>query len=347
MKKAIIAILAALLCAIVVFAFSKYVLPVIMPFILAAIAASLLRAPISFFEKRLKLPKRLSALIVTLAFLLLLSALIFGAFALVFRQGGALVLCIGDDIASLIRAVTMMAEDIGDVLLRFGIEFDGAVPRIITEALERAALDITSSFTSFATKRASAVPSLMMFLIVFIISCFYFCADNEKITSTILTLLPKRVRRLAATAKKEFDAAVKKYITSYLLIFFLTFGELFLGFTLIGVGYAPLLSVITAVIDILPVFGTGTVIIPLAIARALLGDMKMCFSLMILYAVITIIRQIAEPRIIGGGMGLHPALSLFLMYVGLKIFGIIGMISFPIAFAISKNTVLRYKEESA
>ena len=345
-KKAILIMAFAILSVFSIFAVSKYVLPVVMPFVAAMLVSSMLGRPILFAERKMKMPRGAAAVIIVILFFSAALAIILGVFVVFLRQGKALIARVCDDIGAVSLAISNIIAEIGEIFSKFGFEYDGALPRLFNEALKNAALQLTSLMTGFAARRATAIPSSLLFLIVLMISTVYFCADGGRIRSLMLKMLPKRSVGFLTTLKKEFDVAVKKYLISYLLIFFLTFGELFLGFTLIGVRYALLLSVITAIIDILPVFGTGTVIIPLAIARALLGDTKTCIYLILMYAFITIVRQIVEPRIVGDGIGLHPAAALFSMYVGLKLLGILGMISFPIAFAIVKNTIVSYKSEA-
>ena len=111
----------------------------------------------------------------------------------------------------------------------------------------------------------------------------------------------------------------------------LTFAEIFIGLSILKVKYAFLIALGVAVIDILPVFGTGIVLIPWAICAWLLQDMRLGLGLVVLYGVVTIVRQIAEPHVIGTSIGLHPAAALFSSYVGLKLFGFLGMILGPAA----------------
>ena len=129
-----------------------------------------------------------------------------------------------------------------------------------------------------------------------------------------------------------------KYLRSYSLIFLLTFGELFLGFSVIGIDGAVVFAALVALVDILPVLGAGAVLVPWAIIEFILGNTALGVSLAVLQVIIAIVRQIVEPRIVGRGIGLHPVVSLMSMYVGLRVFGILGMIGAPLFFVIVKNT---------
>jgi predicted PurR-regulated permease PerM len=109
----------------------------------------------------------------------------------------------------------------------------------------------------------------------------------------------------------------------------LTFTECFIGLSLIGIRYALVLAILIAVVDILPVLGSGTVLIPWGVASLLLGHARTGAALLVLYAFITIVRYVVEPRVIGDQLGLHPLVALIAMFAGLKAFGVTGLLLGP------------------
>lgn len=121
----------------------------------------------------------------------------------------------------------------------------------------------------------------------------------------------------------------KRYLRAYLILLAITFLCLFVGFSILGVDYAFLLALLTAVVDMLPVLGVGTVLIPWAAVMLLQERFYLGFGLLILYGVMLILRQIMEPRLVGKSLGLHPVLTLFAGYAGWRLFGVIGMILGP------------------
>ena len=130
-------------------------------------------------------------------------------------------------------------------------------------------------------------------------------------------------------------------IRSYALIMSITFVELSVGLTLIGVNRAILVALLIAIFDILPVLGTGGIMIPWVILSALGGDLPHAFALLVLYVIITVIRNIIEPRIVGAQIGLHPVLTLMSMFVGNHLFGIVGLFGLPILLSL-----LRYLNDN-
>ena len=128
-----------------------------------------------------------------------------------------------------------------------------------------------------------------------------------------------------------------KYLRAYFFIIVITFSELYLGFLILDVEYAVGLALLIAVVDILPVLGTGTILIPWTLICFLKKDFYLGIGLAIMYLVIAVIRQIIEPRIVGRSIGLHPLVTLASMYVGLKLGGLLWLILLPVAVNVLKN----------
>ena len=121
----------------------------------------------------------------------------------------------------------------------------------------------------------------------------------------------------------------------------LTAAELLIGFLLLSVDYAVLLALITAVLDALPVLGVGIVLIPYAILSFAMGNTVTGIGLLILYGVITVVRQIAEPRLVGKSLGLHPILMLIAFYAGWRLFGVAGVLIGPLLAMVIKSLAAR------
>lgn len=128
-----------------------------------------------------------------------------------------------------------------------------------------------------------------------------------------------------------------KYVKGYFILMVITFAELSLGFTFIGVENSFLVAAVIAFLDLLPIIGTGGVIIPWIIIEMLLGNLNFALKLSILYLIVTIIRNIIEPKTIGNQLGLHPLIMLICMYIGIKAFGVVGMFVFPVAAVLLKQ----------
>ena len=119
-------------------------------------------------------------------------------------------------------------------------------------------------------------------------------------------------------------------------MFLLTFAELSLGFFLLRIGYPFLLALLTALLDILPILGVGIILLPFALFSLVTGHVGRGVGLLVLYAAITVIRQIAESHLVGKSLGLHPILMLVSFYVGLGLFGVAGFLLGPAIAMLAK-----------
>ncbi|MEE0968809.1 MAG: sporulation integral membrane protein YtvI [Clostridia bacterium] len=222
-------------------------------------------------------------------------------------------------------------------LLSLRNRIDSAVSGIITGLVS----DLGTRIPQWIGAIIGALPSIMLFLLVTLISSFYFCLDLGGIHRAIENLLPTRISEKLNNLKRRAGGTALKYLRAYLLILYLTFGELFIGFSVLGIEYALLLAVIIAFIDILPVFGVGSVLIPWSAVLLISGNYYHGIGLLIIYACVTIVRQISEPKIVGGSLGLHPLLTLVSIYAGFKLFGFIGMIFGPAVMLALKSILFQ------
>ena len=182
-----------------------------------------------------------------------------------------------------------------------------------------------------------SIPSLLISILIGIISSIFFTLDYQLIVNNVLGVLPRRWASLIIEIKNTFFNTIGKYLVAYGKLITLTFVELSIGFFVIGIGNPIGLAFVIAVVDIMPVLGTGTIMIPWFIAELAMGNTTIGISLAVLYVIITIIRNILEPKLVGAQIGLHPLATLICIYVGLKLAGVVGMFGIPIAVVIIKT----------
>ncbi len=207
---------------------------------------------------------------------------------------------------------------------------------------------LVGSAISFITE----IPSILVTMLITVISTFFISADFELINSWCLAQLSEKHRNTVLDVKQYITDILFKYIRSYALILLITFAELFAGLSAVsfiftdmfkGFGHIAMIAAIIAVFDILPIVGTGTVLIPWAILRMIMGSVGQGIALIVIYFIIMIVRQIIEPKIVGGQVGLHPVVTLVGMIVGTALFGVIGLFGLPITFALLNDLNSRGK----
>lgn len=217
----------------------------------------------------------------------------------------------------------------------------------IMSAAESVGVDIIKSFGDIIAKKAPSViggaaelfPKLIFFFTVFIFSSVYFLADYDKIKDFCKRKLPHTVFEKISKIKKKTISTVCGFLKGYFLIMLLTFGELLLGFFILGVDYALLIAAITAIVDILPILGVGSVLLPWALFAFAQGNLSRAVGLCVIFVIISAVRRFAEPAILGKKAGLHPLLSISCMYLGYNLFGVTGLLLFPPLATLIKEVV--------
>ena len=216
--------------------------------------------------------------------------------------------------------------------------------KVLIASARKAAAGLSEWVTAFAAGFIKALPDFIFSVVVFVISLFYLTMDYEGVKAGVKKLVPEvyydKVRRICGGVA----GAVSGYIRAYLILMLLTFGELFFGFVVLRVKYSFFLAFIVAFIDILPVFGVGTVLIPWSVILFMNGSTGKAVGMLVLFGIMYIVRQFSEPRLIGRFMGLHPLLTLSAAYAGYSFFGITGMIISPVILYIVKLTVAESSE---
>lgn len=321
--------------------FFKYALGALIPFLLAAAIAAILSPAAERLSKNLKLPRKLTAtFLVLLFFAVLISLAYFAGYRLV-GEAGNLLDHLSADPEIISKTFEAILEKLSALTSRFGFlnrffESDAVqnlgidLDSLFSDAVSSLISSITGALPTAAAAVLAKIPEFFLFLIITVISTFYFSTDRDFLSDALSSILPDSWSANLPSLKSKISGALRGYVKAYLLIMLMTFCEIFLGLSVLGVNYAFILSMIIAVVDILPILGAGTVIVPWAIFSLLMSDYRLGIGLLIIYAVISIIRQIAEPRIVGTSLGLHPLATLASIYISVKFIGISGIFIGPI-----------------
>ncbi len=318
----------------------KFLLPLALPFLLAWGVAFAMRPVAMWAHRKLHLPVKLcrvaTALLLLIALLGVLGCLLtlLGAQLWRFVSG----LSEGDALASIAE---FLLDPLGGVLSRVeGLE---ALSARLAEAAANILHECIAAVASLIPAVVGAVPQIFLFCVVTVIATVYISFDLDCVNQAVLSLLPQAVRARVVRFKTRFFSGVWPYVRSYLVLMLLTFAIMTIGLVILGSEYALLLAVIIALLDPLPVIGVGTILIPWSLFQLFFGDTAFGIGLLVLYIVHEIFRQIAEPRILGRSMGLHPLLTLVLLYVGYSLLGVLGLLLLPV-LTVSLHVVLSGKQ---
>lgn len=312
------------------------------PFLLAFLAAWGLSPAIRWLHSRFRLPRQAS----TLALLFLVFAALGGLlWALVSAAVGE-VASLAVDWQGLLASFETLVNDLGARFSR-GMDLlpaslqdtvDALVARLFAW-LEAVIPGLLSRGMDYAANVARSLPSFAVASIVFVMAAYFFSVDFPRLRTAAVDKLPQGPRFLLAQIKRAASAGFGGYLRSQLILSVGVFFILLVGFFLVRQPYALLLALALAVLDFIPILGSGTVMVPWAAADLLLGDFRHALGLMAVWGLVALFRRVAEPKILGDQTGLSPLLSLASVYVGMKLRGVAGMILGPILCLVALNLI--------
>ena len=300
-----------------------------MPFVIGWIIAMITNPLVRFLEKRARLVRRHSSFVIVISALALVVGLLYLAGVGIFRlmrqfmmDLPALYAGIEADVRRSVgqteNLLTFLPENVRQAWMEIGDNLDSF--------LSMAAEKMASPTMEAAGTVAKVIPAALVYSVVTILAAYFFIADRERILDFIRSHMPRWARRYSLYLKGEVRSLIYGYFMAQFKIMGVVWLILTAGFLVLGVGYGPLWAFLIALLDFLPVFGTGTALMPWALIKLLGGEYAFAAGLMLTYVLTQVIRQLIQPKLVGDSMGLPPLLTLFLLYLGFKVKGIAGMI---------------------
>ncbi|MCI8607029.1 MAG: sporulation integral membrane protein YtvI [Hungatella sp.] len=303
----------------------KFFLPFVIGWLIAMVANPLVK----FLERRLNLVRKHSSVIIVVA---VLAGIIGGLYFLVGRVIIEIRLLVVD-MPEIYEAVRLELMEALDSLNRMVARMPTGVQEWFNRTNENLG-GIASSLmqkiafptVTVAGNVAKGIPGALVNSIVVILSSYFFIAEQDRIRDLAGRLIPSSFYSYGGLFRKDLKNLIGGYFLAQFRIMFVVAVVLAVGFLILGVRYGILLAVLIAILDFLPLFGTGTALFPWAVVKLLSGEAAFAVGLILLYVLTQVVRQIIQPKIVGDSMGLPPLLTLVFLYVGFKIRGISGMI---------------------
>lgn len=326
------------LAVIITTIFLKYLLGCFLPFLIAFLFAHATRKITLKFCRKIHVKRNFSVFTVTILLLSAIFLLFYQLISITLKEVSSLVAQINNNDVTAIFSDTarIITSFIKKLFPSFSIETTEAIEALASN-IDKLLLKALEALIPYFGSIIGILPDIFLFIGVVIIAAFYFGCDYEKIASFIKLQFSQRKIIFIKELKSQLISTITKIVKAYTLLSALTFLQLLTGFIIAGIDYPLLLALLISIIDILPVLGTGTILIPWCAVLFLSGNIKTGLCILILYVIITITRQIAEPKILGNSVGLHPLVTLMAMYFGIKLIGIKGLFIFPFAMIIVKN----------
>lgn len=310
------------------------------PFLLAFFVAWGLSPLVRWLYTRLRLPRRVSTLGLLLLVFVALGALVWALVSAAVGEIAALAL----DWEGLLASLQTLVEDLGARFSR-GMELLPASLRTAVETLTQRLFDwletviprFLSAGMDSAANVARSLPSFAVASVVFVMAAYFFTVDFPRLRSAVADKLPQGPRALFAQIRRAASVGFGGYIRSQLILSVGVFFILLGGLLLVRQPYFLLLALALAVLDFIPIIGSGTVMVPWAVIDVVLGDYRHALGLMAVWGLVALFRRVAEPKILGDQTGLPPLLSLASVYAGMKIAGVAGMILGPVLCLVALN----------
>lgn len=342
--KILLYLFGAILVAALIFILYKFAI-ISLPFIIAIFISNMLEPIIQFILKRTKgkLNRKPVAIFITFIFLSTTGFLITKLIIKLMRELNSVYKSAAEYYNLIYDSLKNLILSLKDFYILLPEEITGSINNIL-QSFSKEAGNLLQNILESIFSIAGQLPSIILFVFVTILALFFLVVDKENIAISIKSSIPERNYERIKIIWEDVFTALGSYLKAMFIILMITFIELSIAFNIMGIKSAFVLALIISIFDILPVFGTGGFLVPWMAYEFITGNTRMGLSILVTYAIVWIIRQIIEPRIVGSQIGIPPFLTLFSMYLGYRIIGFSGMILGPIAALAVKTFFVSFKK---
>lgn len=339
----------------------KYALGIVWPFVVAFFLAMLLQRPVNFLSTKTPLKRGIASVIMVLFVLVIVGSilgLIIGRIVMELKGFFDYLLIKMEDAPAFVDQIQAWLSDTFSFLPKslhesimtatenflnrlMGIEAKASADAIQDES-SGIDFSLLSSPLGAVWGTAKQIPMIAVGVLVCVVSCCFMTTDYRTLRDMILSQLSQKRQSAVIRTKQVTFSTLGKMGKAYSIILFVTFMEMLLGLSFLKLihvydsGYIFAIAFITAVVDIIPVLGTGTILIPWALWSLFTGDVGLGIGLLVVYAIISVIRQVIEPKLVASQLGLPPFVTIMAMYIGSQLFGFIGLFLLPITIMLLK-----------
>ena len=319
----------------------RYVIYAITPFVIAALITFMLKRPIDGLSRSFNLPRRGTAGMVVLLFYVVLSILMTWAFThllwSLFNWLTDIPARYADSIEPAIESILNWYEQQAESFTPNRLEYIDQLSNDILAKTSEIIIYVSEQAVKMAQNLAFSIPKFVIGAVFCIVATVFMSLDFPSIKHFILEQFSYNHQRILLESKKYVVQTFGKIITSYAAIMFITMTELYIGFMAIGIEDAMVMSLLIAMFDILPALGTGGIMIPWVLIEVIKQNYTFAIQLFILYAIVTVVRNFLEPKIVGNSIGLHPVIMLMSIFLGATIFGPLGLLIMPFTLIVVKR----------
>ncbi len=320
----------------------RYALPVALPFLLGTVLAFAAEPAVHFFEKSVHMPRPLASGIGVTGVLLTLIALLSLLGAVIVRELGALVKTLPDLQQTAKDGITLVQDQL--VHLADGAP-EGVRP-LLKNTVSRffsdgtAVMDrLTDRIPGAVGAILGAVPDGALGIGTGILAGFMISARMPKLRTEIARRIPEKWKKTYFPALGRIRGILGGWLKAQLILCLVTYGIVTVGFLIMKIPYAPAWAALVAIVDAVPLLGTGTVLVPCALVSVFQGNTISAVFYLAIYGVSAGVRAALEPRLVGKNLGIDPLVTLVAIYAGYRFFGFLGLILAPMAVSAIQQII--------
>ncbi len=318
----------------------RFLLPVALPFVIGLAVAALCDPAVRFFLGRTGLPRWACAGLAVGLFYVVLG----GALFLLLRRAGIELVGLCRQVPAILSSLAGPAARLHEALLRLASRAPDGLGTALRSYVERLFSGsagwvdtLNAKVFSAATDVLTGLPGAALFAVTSVLSSFMASSELPAVRRALTRPIPARHRDKVTAAAERLRRAFGAWCLAQLELMGVTFAIVTAGLFFLGVDYALLFGLLIALIDALPVFGTGTVLLPWSLVMFARGQTKRALGLLALYGAAMLTRTALEPKLVGRQIGLPPLVTLLAIYAGYRTVGLAGMILFPIGALLGKQ----------
>lgn len=320
-----------------------------MPFLIAFVISLVIEPSIRFFMNKTKLSRKTSSIIIfIIVFAIIIGAVTWGIISLISESTNLLQMLN----LYINKAYTQVQESISKLSIeKLNVSKD--IINMFQNTSQEILVKLSNWMTQFLTnliKIITSIPAIAIYVVITIMSLYFMCTDKIYMLDLLEHHMPQKWVRKLGKHIREITFSLGGYLKAEATLILISFIISVIGLYLLKVigmdiKYPLLIALAIGFVDALPILGSGTVMVPWAIISALNGDLKLGISIIVLWIIMSVVRQFLEPKMVSGKIGIHPIFTLIAMYTGFKLIGVMGMLVGPIVLIILKSIFAKEIDE--
>ena len=320
-----------------------------MPFLIAFVISLFIEPSIRFFMNKTKLSRKTSSIIIfIIVFAIIIGAVTWGIISLISESTNLLQMLN----LYISKAYTQVQESISKLSIeKLSVSKD--IINMFQNTSQEILVKLSNWMTQFLTNLIeiiTSIPAIAIYVVITIMSLYFMCTDKIYMLDLLEHHMPQKWVRKLGKHIREITLSLGGYLKAEATLILISFIISVIGLYLLkiigmDIKYPLLIALAIGFVDALPILGSGTVMVPWAIISALNGDLKLGISIIVLWIIMSVVRQFLEPKIVSGKIGIHPIFTLIAMYTGFKLIGVMGMLVGPIVLIILKSIFAKEIDE--